>query len=94
MRTEYDDIIRAWLDGAEVEQMHKGDTRGDWEPFDGAWCIYQGTHWHYRLAKPAKKPKYLYVYLDHRVGKAEFVHHKWDIYEREYSYLGKIRLEK
>jgi hypothetical protein len=54
MRTEYDDVIRAWLNGAEVEEMHEGK----WYPFAGDWVAGR----QYRIAKPAKEPKYLYVY--------------------------------
>jgi len=54
MRTEYDDVIRAWLDGAEVEEMHEGK----WYPFAGD--LVAGRP--YRIATPAKEPKYLYAF--------------------------------
>ncbi len=31
MRTEYDDVIRAWLDGAEVEQASGGERIAELE---------------------------------------------------------------
>jgi len=100
MRTEYDDVIRAWLDGAEVEQAYAGIINL-WEPFDGEW-ILDGS-WKYRIAKPVNEPKYLYAYLVEDAVK--FSLQKDGAVTPVYSmtttdviqtskYLGKIRLEE
>jgi hypothetical protein len=95
MRTEYDDVIRAWIDGAEVEEMHEGK----WYPFAGDWVAGRP----YRIAKPAQEPKYLYAYLVEDVVK--FSQQKDGAVTPVYSmtttdiiqtskYLGKIILEE
>lgn len=94
MRSEYDDVIRAWLDGAEVEQMHPIVTQGDWECFDGMWMTMWNSGWQYRIAKPAKEPKYLWAYHDVktlgcRLSTCDLSHDP-----RRFTYLGKIRLEE
>jgi hypothetical protein len=90
MRTEYDVVIRAWIDGAEVEQMHAEVNQGRWHPFDGYWMIHN-KEWQYRLAKPAKEPKYLYVYTYDNDG--VLIEAAPMPVERG-TYLGKIRLEE
>jgi len=87
MRTEYDDVIRAWLDGAEVEQRQAEWT--DWEPFDGDWIL--DGEWQYRLIKPAQEPKYLYVYTYDNDG--VLIEAAPMPVERG-IYAGKIRLEE
>jgi hypothetical protein len=54
MRTEYDDVIRAWLDGAEVEQYCGLVGKRGWHTFDGCWELNPEFEWQYRIAKPAK----------------------------------------
>jgi len=82
MRTGYDDVIRAWLDGAEVEEMHEGK----WYPFAGDWVAGRP----YRIAKPAKEQKYLWVYGEY-LGATTICIEPIDTIDR---YLGKIRLEE
>jgi hypothetical protein len=94
MRTEYDDVIRAWLDGAEVENSHPDISEGEWYPFNCEWYLNKDSLWQYRIAEPAKEPRYLWAYLNHENGKTEFVHHKCTLFDNRYSYLGKIRLEE
>jgi hypothetical protein len=102
MRTEYNNVIRAWLDGAEVEEMHEIWTNGKWQPFCGVWTVPNDTEWQYRIAKPAKEPKYLYVYraaiseFDGRqmFSSPIFVVNKTDGDDQQLNYLGKIRLEE
>lgn len=87
MRTEYDDVIRAWLDGAEVVERHGSENR--WIPFAG--IFYTNDHdWQCRLAKPAKEPKYLWVYGEY-LGATTICIEPIDTIDR---YLGKIRLEE
>jgi hypothetical protein len=101
MRTEYDDVIRAWLDGAEVEERHESENK--WMPFEGIWVVDSESGWQYRIAKPVQEPKYLYVYLVEDVVK--FSQQKDGAVPPVYSrtttdviqtskYLGKIRLEE
>ena len=102
MRTEYDDVIRAWLDGAEVEEMHPVYTEGQWKPLGGL-LVVDDINWQLRIVKPAKEPKYLYVYLVENVVK--FSQQKDGAVPPVYSmtttdiiqtskYFGKIRLEE
>jgi len=101
MRTEYDAVIRAWLDGAEVEQMHLIVTHGVWERFDGMWMTDRDNGWQYRISKPAKEPKYLYVYNEvvsdingvKTYSGPRLTSNKIDNWARS-IYLGKIRLEE
>jgi len=94
MRTPYDDVIRAWLDGAEVEVMHEGE----WYPFAGDWLSGR----QYRIAKPAQEPKYLYVYraaISEFDGRQMFSSPIFTVNKtygdaQQLSYLGKIRLEE
>jgi len=91
MRTQYDEVIRAWLDGAEVEEMHPELENGKWNPFNVNW-VFEGG-WQYRISKPAKESKYLYVIafdkdinagrfsLEKKLGKKEMM-------------VGKIKLEE
>ncbi len=91
MRTEYDDVIRAWLDGAEVKQRLEGDK--NWEPFSGDWIL--DGEWQYRIAKPAQKPKYLYVAVSKEKGEFDFSLRKDLIFaSSHHKYVGKIRLEE
>ena len=94
MRTEYDDVIRAWLDGAEVEQMHPVATSGIWAPFDGIWLMGPLSEWQYRLAKPEREPKYLYAYLNTETNTVEYSYKSRRLYGSKYKALGKIRLEE
>jgi hypothetical protein len=102
MRTDYDDVIRAWIDGAEVEQMHPIETHEVWERFDGMWMTDRDTRWQYRIASPAKEPRYLYVYraaiseFDGRqmFSSPIFTVNKTDVDAQQLSYIGKIRLEE
>lgn len=89
MRTEYDDLIRAWLDGAEVEEMHPEIANGKWYPFDGDWIL--DGEWQYRIAKPAKEQKYLWVYGEY-LGDVTICLRSPEDYPGRY--LGKIRLEE
>jgi len=100
MRTEYDDVIRAWLDGADVEEMHESEDK--WMPFSGIWVVDSKIGWQYRIAKPAKETKYLYVYraaiseFDGRqmFSSPIFTVNKTDVEAQQLSYIGKIRLEE
>ncbi len=100
MRTEYDDVIRAWLDGAEVEEMHPVYTEGQWKPLGGL-LVVDDINWQLRIAKPAQEPKYLYVYrkaIEEIQGKIIFGTQVF-ITDKFYAdgmnlYLGKIRLEE
>lgn len=95
MRTQYDDVIRAWIDGAEVEQRHPHVKKGKWHPFDGVWAASSDTIlWHYRLAATAKKPKYLYVYRCSDTDDIEFLPRNMNVLSESYKYFGKIRLEE
>ncbi len=91
MRTDYDDVIRAWLDGAEVEEMHETWTNGEWRQFCRVWTVPNDTEWQYRIAKPAKEPKYLYVYTYDNDG--VLIEAAPMPIERG-IYAGKIRLEE
>jgi len=91
MRTEYDDVIRAWLDGAEVEQMQVGWVDLGWLPFDGCWQLDPAHEWQYRIAKPAQEPKYLWVYLN---GFEVSLKQSQERFSDPKGFLGKIRLEE
>jgi hypothetical protein len=93
MRTEYDDVIRAWIDGAEVEERHESENK--WMPFEGIWVVDSESGWQYRIAKPAQEPKYLYAYLNYENGKIELEQQQRLVRSSEkYEYLCKIRLEE
>jgi hypothetical protein len=100
MRTEYDDVIRAWLDGAEVEEMHPVYTEGQWQPLGGL-LVVDDINWQLRIASPAQEPKYLYVYNEvisdidgvKTYSGPRLTSNKIDNWARS-IYLGKIRLEE
>ena len=94
MRTEYDDVIRAWLDGAEVEEMHPQSTRGVWVRFDGIWVTRRDSEWQYRLVEPAKEPKYLWVYHDAEELTVKFTPYQLTENPSHLICIGKIRLEE
>jgi hypothetical protein len=99
MRTEYDNVIRAWLDGAEVEVRTSGSEK--WVKFGDDWNPLANPLLEYRIAKPAQEPKYLYAYrkaIEEIQGNIIFGTQVF-ITDKFYAdgmnlYLGKIRLEE
>jgi hypothetical protein len=85
--------IKAWADGAEIEQRcHSPSIKeiiwSDWEQFDGEWT--EEKHWEYRI-KPQPKENYLYVYRTSTNGQIEYrIYHDKDACG---ALLGKIKLE-
>ena len=86
--------IKAWADGAEIEQYHDENTDGEWVDFNGYWGDFN-CGWEFRIKPQPKEPQYLYVYkingLVRLVEAGGFVeiHHKND----HVNYIGKIKLE-
>lgn len=74
--------IKAWADGAEIEQKHI--TINMWSEFDGDW--YSDGNWEYRIKPQPKEPQYLYVYES--MAGLTFSKHK----ETTFC-IGKIKLE-
>lgn len=78
--------IKAWADGAEIEQMHKIYTSGKWEKFNNAWGEFK-SEWEFRIKLQPKEPQYLYIY-----GKGMGM--ELTLGELEYrTLIGKIKLE-
>lgn len=87
--------IKAWADGAEIEQRffnHDDKLWECWHCFDEEWCEFDGVE--YRIKPQPKEPQYLYVYKnvdkngDH-VGGYAFSMNYLDLS----NYVGKIKLE-
>lgn len=81
--------IKAWADGAEIEQREKFDGDWYWEKFDGEWV--DDEEWTYRIKPQPKEPQYLYVYVDTRYGNVGFS----TVWEEDSAMplIGKIKLE-
>lgn len=79
--------IKAWADGAEIEQ--KQVTINKWVEFDGDWLV--SDCWEYRIKPQPKKPQYLYAWST-EIGMA-ITSYKEDI-PKQYKYIGKIKLEQ
>lgn len=57
------DIIKAWADGAEIEEQH---LKKDWQPFnDGHWM--QTDSWNYRIKPKPDVVDYVRVGAFHRI---------------------------
>jgi hypothetical protein len=82
--------IKAWADGAEIEQRHNDHTDNQWDDFDSDWGD-GASKWEFRIKPQPKEPQYLYVYEDLQ----------WDLYSYKLcrrkgefgTYIGKIKLE-
>ena len=87
--------IKAWADGAEIEQRcHSPSIKeiiwSDWEQFDGEWT--EEKHWEYRIKPQPKEPQYLYVYFNKDIKQLALdteIRNDLDYL----IYIGKIKLE-
>lgn len=58
------DLIKAWADGAEIEEQH---LKKDWQPFnDGHWM--QTDSWNYRIKPKPDVVDYVFVGAFHRIS--------------------------
>ena len=77
--------IKAWADGAEIENR-----------FGNTWVECKTPHWgeqtEYRIKPQPKEPQYLYVYVD-ELWNAK-LKGRDELFKGEFgNYIGKIRLE-
>ena len=91
MKHKYADLIKAWADGAEIEQAcRNGIGEILWYPFKGDWQ----EHYEYRIKSEPKEPQYLYVY--NHTTDAKTCLSTTLVPETYYNwkYMGKVRIEK
>ena len=80
--------IKAWADGAEIEQRYNNVLSSEWEKFNGDWK--ELSSWEYRIKPQPKEPQYLYVY---QTGTGNsWTSLKYKDYQSRF-YVGKIKLE-
>jgi hypothetical protein len=84
--------IKAWADGAEVEQSYQN---GEWEGFNGYWGDNR-SEWKFRIKPQPKEPQYLYVYDTEEGIKLGTVGSAVPIKNLNgaYSLIGRIKLEE
>jgi len=90
MQHKWHKEIKAWADGAEIEQCHKDHTDNQWDDFDGEWG-HDASGWKFRIKPQPKEPKYLYVYKSENNRKIHFSTGEENNVLLEY--VGKIKLE-
>jgi hypothetical protein len=93
MKHKWHKEIKAWADGAEIEQRHNDHTDNQWDDFDSDWGD-GASGWEFRIKPQSKKLQYLYVY------KGSIGHEPIFCFARsgdrlvEQNYIGKIKLEE
>ena len=91
MKHKWHKEIKAWADGAEIEEF-------DWEVTgkDG-WNVTESPEWNnarykYRIKPQPKEPQYLYVFRTSNNGQTEYK--LWHDKDTGGAYIGKIKLEQ
>ena len=89
--------IKAWADGAEIEQRYIGSATSTYQIYID-WHTTNDLHWdnpswEYRIKTQPKEPQYLYVYFNHLTGVCGFCT-EWDNQKAVYKLIGKIKLEQ
>ena len=94
MQHKWHKEIKAWADGAEIEQRHNDHTDNQWDDFDSDWGD-GASGWEFRIKPQPKKPQYLYVWLDKdtELAQLETYEPKGVLEDDLYKYIGKIKLE-
>ena len=62
MKHKWHKEIKAWADGAEIEQRNQCKDI-DWMEFNNSWAS-EYSDWEYRIKPQPKEPQYLYVYKE------------------------------
>ena len=89
--------IKAWADGAEIEQYGSHYPSKGWHEFDGTFC--DDEEWKFRIKPQSKEPQYLYVWKPYEEGDDLIISDrkpkKNDIVDDGiYKLIGKIKLEQ
>ena len=92
MKHKHSEVIKAWLDGAECEFLDS--YKNEWGSID---FLYEFSSWDNVRIKPdpikEQEPQYLYVY-NHINNVQPFMSLTLMRETFEWTYLGKVRLEK
>ena len=90
MKHKWHKEIKAWADGAEIEQRSKQSLNfPDWDYFNGHFDT--APIWEYRIKPQPKEPQYLYVFRTSSNGQTEYK--LWVDKDTGGAYIGKIKLE-
>ena len=85
--------IKAWADGAEIEEKYVGGMCiKDWTTQNSpAWHTEIG--YEYRIKPQPKEPQYLYVYFNKDINQLALDNKLRDDLPNLLTYIGKIKLE-
>ena len=91
MKHKWHKEIKAWADGAEIEQYGSHFPSKGWHEFDGTFC--DDAEWEFRIKPQPKEPQYLYVFADlddWEKTRTSVINNK----APHETYIGKIKLEQ
>ena len=89
MKHKWHKEIKAWADGAEIEQYSSHYQSKGWHEFDGTFC--DDAEWEFRIKPQPKEPQYLYLYID---SKGWLGIKNTDSFGNDLKCIGKIKLEQ